>query len=87
MSSMKNYFITFRSVTFAQKGERVLKRSGINCLLRRTPKALTTRECGYCLQLRPVDFQQALALLEAAQVQFGKIYAMDFAGEFEEMAL
>ena len=84
---MKNYFITFRSVTYAQKGERVLKRVGIDCFIRRTPKALTNRECGYCLQLRPWDLQQAMAVLQDAQVQFGKVYGLDYAGEFEEMAV
>ena len=84
---MKNYIITFRSVTFAQKGEGILKREGIDCLLRRTPKALTNKECGYCLQLKPWDFQRALELLQVSGVQFGKAYGMDHDGRFEELAV
>ena len=87
MISMKNYLFTFRSVTYAQKGERVLKRAGIDCFIRRTPKALTNKECGYCLQIRPGDFQRALEQLQTAQVQFGKAYGMDYDGKFEEMAV
>lgn len=87
MISMKNYFITFRSVTYAQKGERVLKRADIDCMLRRTPKTLTRKECGYCLVLRPGDFPQALQLLQEAQVQFDKVYAQEYDGRFEEMAV
>ena len=84
---MKSFLLTFRSVTYAQKGERILKRGGIDCFIRRTPKALSNRECGYCLQLRPWDVEKALALLHSAQVQFGKVYALDYDGKFEEMAL
>ena len=84
---MKNYLITFRSVTYAQKGERFLKRLGINCQMRRTPKALTSKECGYCLQIQPWDLTQAIEQLQNSQVQFGKIYGMDYAGEFEELSI
>lgn len=84
---MKNYLFTFRSVTYAQKGERILRRSGIDCIVRRTPKALTNKECGYSLQLRPGDFARALELLQSEQVQFGKVYGMDYEGEFEELAV
>ena len=84
---MKNYIVTFRSVTFAQKGERVLKQAGIDCLLRRTPKTLTNRECGYSLQIRPGDYAMALELLQDNQVQFGKTYGMDYDGGFEELAV
>lgn len=84
---MKNYLITFRSVTYAQKGERVLRRSGIDCVVRRTPKALTIKECGYSLQLRHGDLARALELLQGAQVQFGKVYGIDYDGEFEELAV
>ena len=84
---MKNYLFTFRPVTFAQKGERVLKRAGIDCFVRRTPKVLTNKECGYCLQIRPWDFQRALEQLQTAQVQFVKVYGMNYDGGFEEMAV
>ena len=84
---MKKYLITFRSVTFAQKAERIVKRSGIHCMIRRTPKALTDRQCGYCLQLRSWDPEAVLAQLRSAQVQFGKVYGQEDNGEFEEMVL
>ena len=82
---MKSYLFTFRSVTFAQKGERVLKRAGIDCFIRRTPKALTDRECSYCLQLHPWEPEQALVLLKKGQVPFGKVYGVAYDGSFEEM--
>ena len=35
---MEICYITFRSVTYAQRGERVLSGSGIGSTLQRTPK-------------------------------------------------
>ena len=35
---MKVYYITFRSVTYAQRGEKVLQKSGVRVALLRTPK-------------------------------------------------
>lgn len=84
---MKNYLFTFRSVTYGQKGERILKRWGIDCFLRRTPKLLTNKSCGYALQVRPGDYQRALEALQDTQVQFGKVYGVDYEGNFEELAV
>ena len=35
---MRIFIITFRSVTFAQRGERLLNRNNHRCVLQRTPK-------------------------------------------------
>ena len=85
---MKNeWLITFRSVTFAQKGERLLKRSGIECMLQRTPKELSERGCGYCLRLRAKDAMDAVELLRENQLTFGKIYSLSASGRPEERSL
>ena len=49
---MKQYMITFRSVTYAQRGERSLTRRGIGCTVMRTPKWMEDQGCGYGLRLR-----------------------------------
>ena len=52
---MSYYYITFRSVTFAQRGERVLQAGRIRCTLQRTPRWMEEQGCGYCLRLRTKD--------------------------------
>lgn len=84
---MKNQFITFRSVTFAQRGERILKQAGIDCVLRRTPKAMTKQGCGYSLQLRERDAAEAIVLLQNAQLPMGKVYTMGIDGVAQEKVL
>ena len=47
---MRAYFITFRSITFAQRGKAVLDQSGISNTMGRTPKwidGLLLRADGY----------------------------------------
>ena len=35
---MKEYFVTFRSITFAQRGQQVMQDAGISAQLQRTPR-------------------------------------------------
>lgn len=81
------YFITFRSVTPAQRGERVLRRGKIPCTLQRTPRWMEERGCGYCLRLRPRDGGKAVMLLRQNGIAFGKIYGQKEDGNVEEVAL
>ncbi len=82
-----NWLITFRSVTFAQKAQRVLSGDDIHCQLRRTPKALSRRGCGYCLWLRQTEAVRAVSLLRRQEASFEKVYALDSQGVPEERAL
>ena len=82
-----NWLITFRSVTFAQKAERLLNRAGIGCMLQRTPKVLSERGCGYCLRLQMKDAMAAVELLREQDVSYGKIYALTDSGVPQERVL
>ena len=68
---------TFRSVTLAQKGERVLKQAEISCSLQRTPKMLSERGCGYCLRVRPYHGERAITALREKGIAYGKVYALE----------
>ena len=80
-------FITFRSVTVAQRGEEALRRIGIDCTLQRTPRWMQERGCGYCLRLRERDARAAAAQLRLNQIPISKIYRQDDGGRVEETAL
>ena len=73
---MKSDYITFRSVTVAQRGERLLKSGGIDCVLQRTPRWMEERGCGYCLRLRWYHGDRAVAALQEKGVSYGKIYTV-----------
>lgn len=68
-------FITFRSITPAQRGQRLLQQAGIECTLQRTPRWMEERGCGYCLRLRPEHTDRAVGLLRQGSLAFSRIYA------------
>lgn len=82
-----DWLITFRSVTFAQRGEKALHRIGIDCSLQRTPKELSNKGCGYCLRLQGKNALAAVEILRDQQISFGKIYAVIAGGRMEERLL
>lgn len=79
--------ITFRSVTPAQRGERILRGGGIDCALRRTPRWMEEQGCGYCLRLRVENGQQAVQLLRRSAVKFSKVLSVAEKGAVEELTL
>ncbi len=84
---MKFCIITFRSVTFAQSAQRVFKQQQIESTLRRTPKGLEERGCGYCLQIKQLDAMKATELLRRDKREYGKLYAITADGRLEEMEI
>lgn len=84
---MKDYYVTFRSVTFAQRAEGVLIRAGIPCSLQRTPKWMEEQGCGYCLRVPYQRGMDAAAVLRQAQVNFRRIYLKRENGTVEEAAI
>ncbi len=71
---MRKDFITFRSITPAQRGQRLLRQAGVEALLQRTPSHMRERGCGYCLRLDPADTAKAVAVFEQAGLSYSKIY-------------
>jgi len=80
---MKTCFITFRSVTFGQRGQRLLENAGIPCSLQRTPKWMEQQGCGYCLRIRAADCTKGIQLLQSYQVPFQKAYRQEMTGMVE----
>lgn len=84
---MKYCIITFRSVTPAQRGEEVLRRAGVSCSLRRTPKWMEEQGCGYSVRIQHQDAQRAVAILREKQIPMRKVYLLFENGTAEELAL
>ena len=84
---MKFYYVTFRSVTFAQRGEQVLQKAGIRVTLLRTPKWMEQQGCGYSLRLWTDDPGSAIKVLEIYQIPWRKLYRQMRDGQLEEWTL
>ena len=84
---MKFYYITFRSVTHAQRGESILKQRGIRCTLQRTPRWMEEQGCGYSLRVWTQDIHLPVALLEEKGVPKRRVYRQKEDGQLEEARL
>lgn len=84
---MKYCIITFRSVTPAQRGEELLRRAGVSCSVRRTPKWMEEQGCGYSIRVRYQETHRCVALLRENQVPLRKVYLLRESGAAEELAL
>ena len=84
---MRLYYITFRSVTFAQRGERLLTDGGFFCTLGRAPRWMEEQGCGYALRIRTDSIERAADLLRSSRIPLRKIYGQKPDGQLEEMAL
>ena len=84
---MEVYLITFRSVTYAQRGERLLNRGGFSCSLRRTPRWMEEQGCGYSLRVWTQDIHLPVALLEEKGVPKRRVYLQKDDGQLEEAQL
>ena len=84
---MNGCFITFRSVTHAQRGERILLGDGIGCRILRTPRWMEEQGCGYCIRLNRRDLERAVVLLRSSGAPFRKIYRQEEGERFTEVAL
>ena len=84
---MKFYYITFRSVTHAQRGEKLLNRNGFRCSLQRTPRWMEAQGCGYSLRIWARDILPAEDLLRREELPLRRVYIQLADGLLEEVAL
>ena len=79
------YFITFRSVTFAQRTEKLLNQRGHHVSLMRTPRWMEEQGCGYALKLRSHDIVPVVKLLRESKIPLRKVYIQQEDGRMEEV--
>jgi hypothetical protein len=85
--AMKAYYVTFRSATHGQRGEKLLREHGIRCNLLRTPRWMEAKGCGYSLRIRTDDIWGITELLKRNTVPLQKVYIQNENGNLEELRL
>ena len=71
---MTDYYFTFRSITTAQRAQRICNEAAIGSYLLRTPKQLAKQGCGYSLKIPADQARKAVGLLRQANIAFQRIY-------------
>lgn len=81
------YLIMCRSLTYAQRGARLLEKSGINAGILKAPKLAAGNGCGYCLSVSYVRGIAAAEILRRAGLLQGKIFEQSTDGTLKEVSL
>lgn len=84
---MMDCYITFRSITPAQRGRSLLRRENIDCSIGRTPRFMAEQGCGYSVRLKAADVSRGVMLLKENSIAYRKVYRKDYQGSYEEMTL
>ena len=84
---MRLYYITFRSVTFAQRAEKLLTRKGMRVSIMRTPRWMEEQGCGYALKLWTDNISVAVKILQENRIQLRRAYVQLEEGQMEEVTL
>jgi hypothetical protein len=81
---MSQHLILCRSLTTAQRAQRLLERSGIVSSVVKAPPELTGSGCGYSLSLFR-HFEEADAILQRSNIATGKRFVLMEDGRFREL--
>lgn len=71
---MEHYLILARSITYAQRMQRVCHKSGIYCDIFRAPRDLTDLGCAYVLSVSAYDIVKALRLIQQEHLNPIKVF-------------
>ena len=84
---MKFYYVTFRSVTYGQRGEKLLTQQGLHCTLQRTPRWMEEQGCGYALRIWTKEIASAVEILRENRIPMRRVYIQRSDGQLEELAV
>ena len=82
---MVYYLIVCRSLTYAQRGVRLLERADISAYLVRAPRLIAQAGCAYCVKVSERWLERAMELMRGAGLALRGVYRQLDNGEFEEV--
>lgn len=83
---MESYYLTCRSLTYAQKVSRALTAARIKNMIVRTTQSMSREGCGYAVRVSPEGLTSALAALAAASIPPKRVFLLHRGGIAEEVS-
>lgn len=80
------YYLTCKSLTYAQRSSRILERSGISNAIVKSPPVISDRGCGYSVSVNTKSGYRAAEILRKNNL-FGKLYLQTGENSFREEIL
>ncbi|MDD4716059.1 MAG: DUF3343 domain-containing protein [Oscillospiraceae bacterium] len=82
---MTYYLITCRSLTYAQRAERILGRAGITAQILRSPKSISGDGCGYAVRVSERWLSAAMKTLKQEKLGSIRVYQTLSDGSYNEV--
>lgn len=82
---MDIYYLTCRSLTYAQRVSRALTAAGIRNMVVRTPQRMSREGCGYAVRIGGDALSHALGTLASSDLPPKRVYRQLPAGGYEEV--
>lgn len=79
------YLFMCKSLTYAQRSQKLLERAGISANIIKSPSSLSTRGCGYSVSVGYVRGSRAAEILKKSNLLQGKIYLQEAIGSYKEV--
>lgn len=77
--------ILFRTLLYAQRGERFLAKNGIPATVVKAPRAAEDRGCTYALRISDRRRPRALELMARQGIEHGRVFLQRPDGNLEEV--
>lgn len=77
--------ILFRSLTYAQRGVRILSAGGVPATLIKAPEGLSEKGCVYAAGVSERNLRQALNILSRQQFSHGGVFVREGKGQYREV--
>ena len=84
---MVDDLIVCRSLTYAQRGVRLLERAGISAYLVRAPRLIAQAGCAYCIKVSQRWLERAVELMREAKLVPRGTYQPLEDGSYEEVSV
>lgn len=84
---MESYYLTCRSLTYAQRVSRTLTGAGIRNMIVRVSPNMSREGCGYAARVSTMDLGQAMGVLASANLPPKRVYRVMAGGGFEEVRI
>ena len=82
---MESFYLTCRSLTYAQRASRALTGAGIRNMIVRVSPNMSREGCGYAVRVSVMDLGQAMGVLASAMLPPKRVYRVMAGGGFEEV--
>ncbi len=80
-----SYYLTCRSLTYAQKVSKALTAARLRNILIRTPQNMSREGCGYAVRVSSAVLSDALNTLAVSGLPPKRVYRVTPAGAYEEV--